>query len=293
MSHRLLQAVALDSRYPPGPLVLRQASLDVHPGRRLALLGANGSGKSTLLSCLAGSTRPQRGEVRLDDTPLDYARAGLRRHRQEVQLVLQDPNDQLFSADVAQDVSFGPTNMGLTKIEVRERVAEALQLLGLEHLRRTPTHRLSFGEKKRAAIAGATAMRPCVLLLDEPTAGLDPEGVEEMVRAVDRLEQMNTTIVIATHDLAFALEWADDVAVMRDGAVLTGDPREMLSDRQLLADARLRRPWSLRLADQLVRDGLLPPGSRPRTVEETARLLRENASGGTAAGSPAPSDHRS
>ncbi|WP_072692159.1 energy-coupling factor ABC transporter ATP-binding protein [Rhodococcoides fascians] len=273
MSHRVLQCVELSASYTADLPVLRSATLRIAPAKRLALLGANGSGKSTLLSCLAGSTQPISGQISVDGEVLRYTRRGLRSHRQAVQLVLQDPNDQLFSADVTQDVSFGPANLGLTITEVKERVAEALDLLGLQHLHRVPTHHLSFGEKKRVAIAGAVAMRPCVLLLDEPTAGLDPQGVEEMLEAVARLEQHDTTIVIATHDVAFALEWADTTAVMLDGAVVTGKPTDLLADEALLRAARLKRPWSLRLADALVGAGLLSDGARPRTVEDVTRLL--------------------
>ncbi|MGA9870658.1 MAG: ATP-binding cassette domain-containing protein [Rhodococcus sp. (in: high G+C Gram-positive bacteria)] len=273
MSHRILRGDGVVAGYDPEIPVLRDASLQIEPARRLALLGANGSGKSTLLSCLAGSTRPDLGQVFVDGEPLRYSRGGLRAHRQAVQLVLQDPNDQLFSADVAQDVSFGPSNLGLSPTEVKERVAEALDLLGLEHLRRKPTHHLSYGEKKRVAIAGAIAMRPCVLLLDEPTAGLDPQGVDEMVEAVSRLEQHDTTIVLATHDVAFALEWADDAAVMCDGAVVKGDPRDLLGSKALLSAARLKLPWTLRLAESLAAEGLMPPSSLPRTVEEVTQLL--------------------
>jgi cobalt/nickel transport system ATP-binding protein len=273
MSHRILRCDGIVAGYSPDVPVLRDASLLIAPARRLALLGANGSGKSTLLSCLAGSTPPESGRVFVDDAPLRYSRSGLRAHRQAVQLVLQDPNDQLFSADVAQDISFGPSNLGLSATEVRERVVEALDLLGLEHLRRKPTHHLSYGEKKRVAIAGAIAMRPCVLLLDEPTAGLDPQGVDEMVDAVSRLEQHDTTIVLATHDVAFALEWADDAAVMCDGAVVKGDPRDLLGSEALLSAARLKLPWSLRLAEALAAEGLLPADSLPRTVEEVTELL--------------------
>lgn len=273
MSHLTLRGDGIVAGYSPDVPVLRDSSLQIEPARRLALLGANGSGKSTLLSCLAGSTRPSSGQVFVDDVPLQYTRRGLRGHRQAVQLVLQDPNDQLFSADVAQDVSFGPSNLGLPATEIEERVAEALHLLGLEHLRRKPTHHLSYGEKKRVAIAGAIAMRPCVLLLDEPTAGLDPQGVDEMVDAVSRLEQHDTTIVLATHDVAFALEWADDAAVMCDGAVVKGDPRDLLGSEALLLAARLKLPWSLRLAEALAAEGLVPQSSLPRTVAEVTRML--------------------
>lgn len=274
MSHRSLRADGVSFRYLDGPTVLEGASLDVLPGRRLALLGANGSGKSTLLSCLAGSLAPDAGEILLDDKPLRLTRKALRAHRQEVQLVLQDPDDQLFSADVAQDVSFGPMNLGLSMSQAQERSHEALNLLGIEHLRRTPTHQLSFGEKKRVAVAGAVAMRPCILLLDEPTAGLDPFGVDEMLGALQRLEQESTTVVVSTHDLAFALEWAHDVAIMEQGSVRTGEPAALLRDHDLLGRARLKVPWPLALAASLAADDLVSPEAVPRNLREVHADLR-------------------
>jgi cobalt/nickel transport system ATP-binding protein len=268
MSHRSLSADAVSVSYIGTGPALDHASLDVLPAQRLALLGANGSGKTTLLRCLAGSLPPDSGHVRLDDVALSYSRSGLRRHRQEVQLVLQDPDDQLFSADVFQDVSFGPVNLGLDDAEVRARVDEALELLGIEHLRRRPIHQLSYGERKRVATAGAVAMRPCVLLLDEPTAGLDPAAVEELRSALHRLEEHETTVVLSTHDVSFALGWADRVAVVVDRGVIQGDPVDLLSDAALLAAARLRMPWSLELSLRLAADGLVAPDTRARDAAD-------------------------
>lgn len=277
MSHRSLSATAVNISYPGTGPVLQQADLHVRPATRLALLGANGSGKTTMLRCLAGSLVPDGGYVLLDDAPITYDRKGLRRHRQEVQLVLQDPDDQLFSADVFQDVSFGPMNLGLGTAEVRDRVDEALSLLGIEHLRRRPTHQLSYGERKRVATAGAVAMRPCVLLLDEPTAGLDPAAVDELLEALHRLEEHDTTVVLSTHDVSLALAWADSVAVAHDRRIVQGDPVELLGDAALLAAARLRLPWSLELSRRLVADGLAPTGTRARSVAEMHAALRDHA----------------
>ena len=277
MSHRSLSADAVSVSYIGTGAALEHASLEVLPARRLALLGANGSGKTTLLRCLAGSLEPDAGHVRLDDVALSYSRSGLRRHRQEVQLVLQDPDDQLFSADVFQDVSFGPINLGLDDAEVRVRVDEALDLLGIEHLRRRPIHQLSYGERKRVATAGAVAMRPCVLLLDEPTAGLDPAAVEELHAALLRLEEHDTTVVLSTHDVSLALAWADDVAVVVDHAVVQGDPVDLLGDATLLDAARLRLPWSLELSERLAANGLVHPDTRARTLDELHAALRERA----------------
>jgi cobalt/nickel transport system ATP-binding protein len=273
MSHLTLAAEGLVVGYDRARPVLDGAALTVPAGRRLALLGANGSGKTTLLRCLSGALEPRRGRVTLDGAELRHTRAGLRAHRQEVQLVLQDPDDQLFSASVAQDVSFGPVNLGLTETEVRARVAEALHLLAVTHLAGRPTHQLSYGERKRVAIAGAVAMRPCVLLLDEPTAGLDPTAVGEALAALDRLQQADSTIVMSTHDVDLALRWADEVAVVVDGGVVQGAPDVVLGDDALLARARLDRPWALTVGARLQALGLLPEGALPRGADALVAAL--------------------
>jgi cobalt/nickel transport system ATP-binding protein len=268
VSHRTLAATGLVVGYDRGPRVLDGAALRIPAGRRLALLGANGSGKTTLLRCLSGALRPLAGEVTVDGHRLEHSRRGLRAHRQEVQLVLQDPDDQLFSASVAQDVSFGPVNLGLDDETVRARVAEALRLLAVGHLADRPTHQLSFGERKRVAIAGVVAMRPCVLLLDEPTAGLDPSAVTEAMAALARLEEHDSTVVMSTHDVDLALRWADEVAVVVDRTVVQGSPAEVLGDDRLLARARLDRPWALTVGARLRTLGLLPAdGPLPRDAD--------------------------
>ena len=247
MSHRQLSASAVQVSYGQRA-VLRGADLEIPRARRLALLGANGSGKTTLLRTLAVSLKPNGGEVLVDGVALRFDRAGLRAHRQVVQLVAQNPDDQLFAADVFRDVSFGPLNLGLAEHEVRERVAEALAVLSIEDLAERPIHELSYGQRKRVAIAGALAMQPCVMLLDEPTAGLDPQGVDEMVGALESLLRAHTTVVISTHDVEFALGWADSVAVLVDGRVRHGAPNALLSDAGLVAAARLRQPLVLQAA---------------------------------------------
>lgn len=266
----LLAAESVSARFDDHP-VLTGASITLPRGSRTALLGANGSGKTTLLRCLSGAHRPDQGQVLLAGRALRHDRTGLREHRRRVQLVLQDPDDQLFSADVAQDVSFGPMNLGLAEAEVRSRVAEALDLLAVTHLAARPTHQLSYGERKRVATAGAVAMRPQVLLLDEPTAGLDPAGVHEMLAALERLRSEGATVVLATHDVDLALAWADEAAVVADGRVRQGPVAELLDDDELLARARLHRPWPLELAARLGLHG------RPRHLDEMAALLQRSA----------------
>ncbi len=276
MSHLVLAATGLVVGYDRARPVLDGATLTVPPGRRLAVLGANGSGKTTLLRCLSGALAPARGRVTLDGAELRHTRAGLRAHRQAVQLVLQDPDDQLFSASVAQDVSFGPVNLELPEAEVRARVAEALDLLSVARLAGRPTHQLSYGERKRVAIAGAVAMRPCVLLLDEPTAGLDPTAVGEALAALSRLQEADSTVVMSTHDVDLALRWADEVAVVVDGGVVQGPPDVVLGDDALLARARLDRPWALSVGARLQALGLLPDGALPRDADALIAALPDH-----------------
>ncbi len=257
--------------YEDGPTVLDDVTFGIRDGRSLALLGRNGSGKTTLLRLLSGGLRPSAGELRLEGTTVSYGRAGLTRLRTTVQLVVQDPDDQLFAASVGQDVSFGPMNLGLPEPEVRERVADALAALDITALRDRPTHLLSYGQRKRAAIAGAVAMRPRVLILDEPTAGLDPHGQERLLEVLRRLRAAGTTVVMATHDVDLALRWADDTAVLAPDGLHTGPTAELLADGRLLDDARLRRPWGQAAAEVLRAHGLLgADATGPRTPEDLA-----------------------
>ncbi|CAL9392640.1 Cobalt import ATP-binding protein CbiO [Streptomyces sp. enrichment culture] len=257
----------------------------VREGRALALLGRNGSGKTTLMRLLSGGLRPHTGELTVLGQPVRHDRAGLTRLRTAVQLVVQDPDDQLFAASVGQDVSFGPLNLGLPDAEVRHRVAEALAALDITALADRPTHLLSYGQRKRAAIAGAVAMRPRVLILDEPTAGLDPDGQERLLATLDALREGGTTVVMATHDVDLALRWADDAALLTPSGVRTGPVAGLLARTDLLAAAGLRLPWGVAAGHVLRTRGLLGDASAgPRTAEELLAL----ADDGGLADRPAP-----
>ncbi|MFR9756942.1 energy-coupling factor ABC transporter ATP-binding protein [Streptomyces sp. TR06-5] len=264
--------VALDGagfRYEDGPWVIQDLDFTVQRGRSLALLGRNGSGKTTLLRLLSGGLRCGSGRLLLEGAPVRYDRAGLTRLRTAVQLVVQDPDDQLFAASVAQDVSFGPLNLGVPEDEVRRRVDESLDALGIAALRDRPTHLLSYGQRKRAALAGAVAMRPGLLVLDEPTAGLDPHGQEQLLTVLAGLRSSGTTVVMATHDVDLALRWAQDAAVLTGAGLRAGRTEELLSETDLLSEAGLRIPWGTAVAAALRAYGVLgedEPG--PRTAEE-------------------------
>ncbi|WP_217171225.1 ATP-binding cassette domain-containing protein [Streptomyces sp. AC512_CC834] len=259
--------------YEEGPDVLVGLDFEVREGRALALLGRNGSGKTTLMRLLSGGLRPRAGTLTLGGEPVTYDRKGLTRLRTTVQLVVQDPDDQLFAASVGQDVSFGPLNLGLPDAEVRSRVGEALAALDIAALADRPTHMLSYGQRKRTAIAGAVAMRPRVLILDEPTAGLDPDGQERLLTTLDGLRAGGTTVVMATHDVDLALRWSDDAALLTPDGVRTGPTAPTLARTELLRQAGLRLPWGVAAAGLLRTRGLLAdsaPG--PRTAEELAAL---------------------
>ncbi|HHW75713.1 MAG TPA: ATP-binding cassette domain-containing protein [Xanthomonadaceae bacterium] len=276
MTGSLLAARGLEYTYSGGIVALRDLDLSVGRGRKLAILGPNGSGKTTLLLHLNGTLRPTRGEILIDGRPARYDRRAINHWRRRVGLVLQEPDDQLFAATVEQDVSFGPLNLGISESATRERVREALEALRISHLAGRATHTLSFGQKKRVAIAGVLAMRPELLVLDEPTAGLDPHGVTHLLGALQQLHEAGTTLVFSTHDVELAYAWADEVALFHDGAVLVqGETTAVLGDGEALRRARLRPPLLLEVAQALPeKDGDGAPGVPPRSREALLTWLR-------------------
>ncbi|MDA2805380.1 energy-coupling factor ABC transporter ATP-binding protein [Nocardiopsis suaedae] len=270
----VLAVRGLEFGYADTPPVFRGLELEVPTGGVLAVLGPNGGGKTTLLRLLAGSLAPKRGRVLVDGEPVRPGRRGAADLRRRVQLVFQDPDDQLFSASVRQDVSFGPVNQGLDRAEAAERVDGALAALGLDGLADRPVHLLSYGQRKRVALAGALAMRPSVLVLDEPTAGLDPMGVEAMLDTLDGLRADGATLVVSTHDVDLAYRWAQRVALIDHGLLAEGAAREVLADRDLLSAARLRPAWGPAVEQALRNTGLLAEDEDPpSTPDELAALL--------------------
>ena len=201
---------------------------------------------------------PASGQIFLEGKATGYSRAELSAWRRRIGLVLQDADDQLFAASVAEDVSFGPLNLGLGEEEAHDRVEEALAALSIADLAHRPPHMLSFGQKKRAAIAGAVAMRPEVLLLDEPIAGLDHQGSEHLLAVLEKLEAMGTTLVFTTHDVDLAYGFADEVALFDSGKVVVQGPvAEVLGDNALMKAARLAPPFVLKIGLKARAAGLL------------------------------------
>lgn len=285
MADAVLETRDLQFAYPgseelarrcPGhrPAAVDGINMRVVPGGRLAILGANGSGKSTLLLLLNGTLRPNGGTVYLKGRAVDYSRTGLTLWRQTVGLVFQDPDDQIFAPTVFQDVSYGPLNLGLPESEVRRRTEETLKFLSMADLAGSPVHLLSWGQRKLTAIAGVIAMHPEVLILDEPTAGLDARGVAQLMDLLERLSLAGTTVIVALHDTDAALAWADDVVVLAQGKMIgRGKPETILSDPAILISANLKEPGVLEGWRVAKRMGHHASGAPPRTMEELVHRL--------------------
>ena len=228
----------LHFRYPDGYEALHGVDLAIESGEKVAVVGPNGAGKSTLLLHLNGTHEPSHGTVRIGDMVVD--RSTVRRIRARVGLVFQDPDDQLFSPTVFEDVAFGPLHMGVPEEEIHERVERALAAVGMTGLERRMPQRLSLGQRKRAALATVLSMDPHVLVFDEPSAGLDPRGRRELIGVLERLPQ---TMLVSTHDMRLVAQVFSRTVVMDDGRIVADGPTDrILSDERLLDAHGLERP---------------------------------------------------
>lgn len=244
MNGNILEAQDLNYTYADGTLALKGVNLGIKRGKTTAILGGNGAGKSTLFLNFNGIHKPSSGQVLFNGKPLDYSHKGLKELRKSVGIVFQDPDNQLFSASVYQDISFGLVNMKLPELEVRRKVDSAMERTGISHLKDKPTHCLSFGQKKRVAIAGVLAMEPEVLVLDEPTAGLDPMGVSEIMKLLKETQrELGISVVISTHEIDIVPLYCDSVYVMNEGKIiLEGTPKEVFSEKEAIRSVHLRLP---------------------------------------------------
>lgn len=242
MSHHIVEVKDLAYAYPDGTEALKGVSFRIGHGEAVALVGANGAGKSTLLMHLNGYLPTERGEVRIGDTAVTRETAAL--VRRAVGMVFQDPDDQLFMPTVAEDVAFGPLNDGLPADQVQRRVAAALERVGMTHVLGRPPYRLSAGEKRAVAIATVLGMEPDVLVMDEPSANLDPRARRRLINLLLSFEH---TRIIATHDLEMVVEVCPRVIVLDGGRVVAdGKTEELLDDEALMLAHGLERPHILR-----------------------------------------------
>jgi len=231
---------------------LKGLTLDFSQQAVTGLVGANGCGKSTLFMNLSGLLRPQQGAVLWQGKPLDYSKRGLLALRQQVTTVFQDPDQQIFYTDIDSDIAFSLRNLGVAEDEIARRIDEALTLVDAQHFRQQPIQCLSHGQKKRVAIAGALVLRARYLLLDEPTAGLDPSGRTQMIEIIKRIVAQGNHVVISSHDIDLIYEVSDAVYVLRRGEVLAaGMPGEVFAQRELIEQAGLSQPWLVKLHAEL------------------------------------------
>ncbi|MBD3922790.1 cobalt ECF transporter T component CbiQ [Paenibacillus sp. PR3] len=246
---------------------LNGLSFSIGQGAKVALMGPNGAGKSTLIALLNGLEQPSAGEVAIFGKRISSGNAHLLRTR--VGVVYQDPDDQIFSPTVGEDVAFGPRNLGLDELTIQQRVTEALHAVGLDGFDSRSPFELSYGQKRRVAIAGVLAMKPDVIVLDEPMAFLDPKSRDQLQQLLEKMHEEGLTVMVATHDVDFAAEWATDVLMMKEGQLLASGTPELLFDAELLSGADLHLPRLVRPFRLLKDQGHV----QPRTVQDAAQAI--------------------
>lgn len=240
---------------------LNGLSLEIRRGEKVAVMGSNGSGKSTFFLCCTGICRPSGGRLFFDGREVAYDRKSLLDLRSKVGIVFQDPDNQLFSASVYQEISFGILNLGVPEDQARQEVEQVIDYLEITPFREKPAHALSGGQKKQVSIADILVMHPELIILDEPAAALDPKHTAMVKKIVDRLTREGITVLMATHNVNYAYEWADEVLLFHQGKLLShGSPETVFRQKDLLEMTNLEQPGVLELFDRLTEEKILPEG---------------------------------
>lgn len=246
------------------PHSLNGVSLKIKRGQKVAFMGANGCGKSTFFLCCNGIYKPEKGMLLFNGNPIDYSKKGLLSLRGKVGIVFQDPDNQLFSASVYQEISFGPMNLGIPEDLVRKEITQVMDHLEITPFSDRPAHALSGGQKKQVSIADILVMHPEVIILDEPAAALDAKHTKMVNQIVDRLAEEGITILMATHNIDYALSWADEIVLMHEGKVLMqADPVTVCTSQEALMMTNQEEPAVLKLFEQLVKKGILDAKLKP------------------------------
>ena len=275
MSQSRLSARIDSFKYSDGTLALSNITLDIKKGEFCGILGSNGSGKTTLLRLLDGMIKDFSGSMLLDGD--DIRRLSPREIYGKVGLVFQNPDDQRFAQSVYEDAAFGPRNMGLSEAEVSRRVESALEAVEMHELAAKNIHNLSYGQKKRVCIAGLLSMGHEILLLDEPTAGLDPMGEYRMMELLTRLNRENgVTIVMATHSVDLVPVFLSRLHILSKGRLVrSGTPEEVFNSGEELASVKLRLPYIAELIHRLKTGDNVPFKRLPLTIGEARRDILE------------------
>lgn len=237
---------------------LNGLSLEIKRGSKVAFMGANGSGKSTFFLCCNGIHKPAKGTLYYNGKPVSYNKKDLLELRSKVGIVFQDPDNQLFSASVYQEISFGILNLGVSEEQAKKEVEQVIDYLEITPFRHKPTHALSGGQKKQVSIADILVMHPEVIILDEPAAALDPKHTAMVNHIVDQMTKQGITVLMATHDVNYAYEWADEIMLFHEGKVIMhGTPEKVFSSPDVLKKTNLEPPAVLELFRRLTKKGIL------------------------------------
>lgn len=268
----ILEVDRVSFEYPNMQKALQNICFSIEKGTKVFFHGRNGAGKTTLFQCLSGLLPIQKGDVKVNGLVLPKERERMKK----ISLLFQNANDQLIAGTVFEEVAFGLFNLGLSDREVIEKTRQVLHLLNLEDLEDRPPHFLSYGQKKKVTIASILTLDAEIILLDEPTAGLDPMQSEELVRLLDQLTDAGKTLLISTHDTDFSFRCADQVVMMDQGNIIGfGEPVEIFSNQLLLEKGGLTQPLILAIVEQ-IKQGHLAKADYPKNREELFRFLAEN-----------------
>jgi cobalt/nickel transport system ATP-binding protein len=254
----IIRAEHLSYIYNNEKSALNDINVSIYEGERIAVIGSNGAGKSTFFLNLNGVLTSTEGTIFFHNKPIGKKNKDLNELRRKVGIVFQDADNQIIASTVMAEVSFGPMNMGLSRDEVSKRVDEALEYMNISKFKNRPAHYLRGGEKKRVSIADIIAMKPEMIIFDEPTASLDPVNASMFEEVLDKLEKEHTTLLVSTHDVDFAYRWAERVLVFCNGQIIAdGTPAEIFVQEDILKQANLKKPILLEVCEIMQKKGLL------------------------------------
>lgn len=272
MSEVILEVENLSFIYPDNYQALKNISFKIEKGSKVFFHGENGAGKSTLFQCLTGLLKVKVGQIKISSLACPKEKERMKR----ISIVFQNANDQIIAGSVFDEVAFGPLNMGLSEQEAIARVENALKLMNIEDLRNRPPHFLSYGQKKRVALASILSMNQDIIILDEPTAGLDTKQSEELINILNNLAKSGTTLMISSHDAEFSNRCADKIIVLHKGEILAdGFPRDVFSNRDMLLKTGLKKPIIMEIYDALEKNNLVKSDETPKNLEQLLSLIED------------------
>lgn len=270
IQHPVIQLENICYQYPDGTPALSHVSLAINRGEKVVLLGGNGAGKSTLFLLLNGILKPQQGTYYFEKEKVDWRKTTLKHLRTKIGILFQEPDNQLFAANVYEELSFGLLNLGLPEPAIRERIENTLSTVDLVRFDNRAPHLLSHGQKKRVAIAAIMAMNPDVFVFDEPLSGLDPAHSTQILGLFNQLNQQGKTLIVSTHDVNFGWSWADKVIAMQNGRLVKmGTPLEIFTDEELIRACQLEVPYLLRIYNHLHNNSLPLPHTMDDLLQKT------------------------